>query len=53
MKEGGRGNSNRLVNGITRVLVIGQIALTAALVDRGDVADQIDPKPDEAQLRLR
>src|SRR5262249_52550011 len=32
MKEGGRGNSNRLVNGITRVLVIGQIALTAALL---------------------
>ncbi len=32
MKEGGRGNSNRLVNGLTRVLVIGQIALTAALL---------------------
>src|SRR5213082_3990572 len=32
MKEGGRGNSNRLVNGITRVLVIAQIALTAALL---------------------
>jgi predicted permease len=32
MKEGGRGNSNRLVNVITRVLVIGQIALTAALL---------------------
>ncbi|HZI33739.1 MAG TPA: FtsX-like permease family protein, partial [Candidatus Binatia bacterium] len=32
MKEGGRGNSNRLVNAITRVLVIGQIALTAALL---------------------
>ncbi len=32
MKEGGRGNSSRLVNGITRVLVIGQIALTAALL---------------------
>src|SRR6266404_8030400 len=32
MKEGGRGNSNRLVNGITRVLVIGQIAFTAALL---------------------
>ncbi len=32
MKEGGRGNSNRLVNGITRVLVVGQIALTAALL---------------------
>src|SRR5438874_5288827 len=32
MKEGGRGNSNRLVNGITRVLVVGQIAFTAALL---------------------
>jgi lysylphosphatidylglycerol synthetase-like protein (DUF2156 family) len=32
MKEGGRGNSSRLVNGITRILVVGQIALTAALL---------------------
>jgi predicted permease len=32
MKEGGRGNSSRLVNGITRVLVVGQIAMTAALL---------------------
>src|SRR4029079_15082206 len=32
MKEGGRGNSSRLVNSITRVLVVGQIALTAALL---------------------
>ncbi len=32
MKEGGRGNSNRLANVITRVLVVGQIALTAALL---------------------
>ena len=32
MKEGGRGNSSRLVNAITHVLVIGQIALTAALL---------------------
>src|SRR5262252_3400657 len=32
MKEGGRGNSNRLVNAITRILVVGQIALTAALL---------------------
>ncbi|HSP44499.1 MAG TPA: ABC transporter permease, partial [Chthoniobacterales bacterium] len=32
MKEGGRGNSSRLVNVITRVLVIVQIALTAALL---------------------
>jgi putative ABC transport system permease protein len=32
MKEGGRGNSSRLVNLITRVLVVGQIALTTALL---------------------
>src|SRR6266480_2583497 len=32
MKEGCRGNSSRLVNVITRILVIGQIALTAALL---------------------
>jgi predicted permease len=32
MKEGGRGNSSRLVNAITRTLVVGQIALTAALL---------------------
>jgi putative ABC transport system permease protein len=32
MKEGGRGNSSRLVNVITRALVVGQIALTAALL---------------------
>src|ERR1044071_3806707 len=32
MKEGGRGNSSRLVNVITRILVIGQIAVTAALL---------------------
>src|SRR5437762_8384906 len=32
MKEGGRGNTNRLINAISRVLVIAQIALTAALL---------------------
>ena len=32
MKEGGRGNSSRLVNVLTRVLVIAQIALSAALL---------------------
>src|ERR1043166_5669591 len=32
MKEGGRGNSSRLANVITRALVVGQIALTAALL---------------------
>src|SRR4029453_10309188 len=32
MKEGGRGNTSRLINVITRTLVIGQIALTATLL---------------------
>jgi putative ABC transport system permease protein len=32
MKEGGRGNSSRLVNVITRALVVAQIAFTAALL---------------------
>ncbi len=32
MKEGGRGNSSRLVTVITRILVVGQIAMTAALL---------------------
>ncbi|HEX7516435.1 MAG TPA: ABC transporter permease [Chthoniobacterales bacterium] len=32
MKESGRGNSSRLVNVITRVLVVAQIAFTAALL---------------------
>ena len=32
MKEGGRGNTGRVVNVITSILVIGQIALTAALL---------------------
>src|SRR5881398_589674 len=32
LKEGGRGNTSRLVNIISRVLVVGQIALTAALL---------------------
>jgi predicted permease len=32
MKEGGRGNSSQLVNVLTRVLVVGQIALTATLL---------------------
>ena len=53
MKEGGRGNSSRLVNVITRVLVVGQIALTAALLIAATLADQIDPQPDDAELRLR
>src|SRR5947208_4293889 len=32
MKEGARGNRGRLVSAITRILVVGQIALTAALL---------------------
>jgi putative ABC transport system permease protein len=32
LKEGGRGNTSRVVNVITRALVVGQIALTAALL---------------------
>ena len=48
MKEGGRGNSNRLVNGITRVLVVGQIALTAALL----IAATLQIKSIRNQTRL-
>ena len=48
MKEGGRGNSSRLVNIITRLLVIGQIALTAALLIAATLADQVDPKSDHS-----
>jgi predicted permease len=32
LKEAGRGNTSRLVNNLTRLLVIGQIALTCALL---------------------
>jgi putative ABC transport system permease protein len=48
MKEGGRGNTNRLVNGITRVLVVGQIALTAALL----IAATLQVKSIRNQTRL-
>ncbi|MBV9009705.1 MAG: ABC transporter permease [Verrucomicrobia bacterium] len=48
MKEGGRGNSSRLVNGITRVLVIGQIALTAALL----IAATLQIKSIRNQMKL-
>ncbi len=48
MKEGGRGNSSRLVNVITRVLVIGQIALTAALL----IAAALQVKSIRNQLKL-
>ena len=48
MKEGGRGNSNRLVNGITRVLVVGQIAFTAALL----IAATLQVKSIRNQIKL-
>jgi predicted permease len=48
MKEGGRGNSSRLVNVITRVLVVGQIALTAALL----IAAMLQIKSIQNQTKL-
>jgi putative ABC transport system permease protein len=48
MKEGGRGNSSRLVNIITRMLVIGQIALTAALL----IAATLEIKSIRNQMKL-
>jgi predicted permease len=48
MKEGGRGNSSRLVNVITRALVIGQIALTAALL----IAATLQIKSMRNQIKL-
>ena len=48
MKEGGRGNSSRLVNVITRVLVVGQIALTAALL----IAAMLQIKSVQNQTKL-
>jgi len=48
MKEGGRGNSSRLVNVITRVLVIGQIALTAGLL----IAATLEIKSIRNQMKL-
>src|ERR1700720_2386184 len=48
MKEGGRGNSSRLVNVITRVLVVAQIALTAALL----IAAMLQIKSIRNQTRL-
>src|SRR4030095_6460864 len=48
MKEGGRVNSSRLVNIITRLLVIGQIALTAALL----IATTLEIRSIRNQLRL-
>src|SRR5205823_9024172 len=48
MKEGGRGNSSRLVNTIARVLVVGQIALTAALL----IASTLEIKSIRNQMKL-
>src|SRR6266511_4794322 len=48
MKEGGRGNSSRLVNIITRLLVVGQIALTAALL----IATTLEIRSIRNQLKL-
>src|SRR5438093_4935428 len=48
MQEGGRGNSNRLVNVITRVLVVAQIALTAALL----IAATLQIKSIRNQMKL-
>src|SRR6201984_806307 len=48
MKEGGRGNSSRLVNIITRVLVVGQIALTAGLL----IAATLEIKSIRNQMKL-
>jgi len=48
MKEGGRGNSSRMVNIITRVLVVGQIALTAALL----IAATLEIKSIRNQMNL-
>lgn len=48
MKEGGRGNSSRLVNIITRILVVGQIALTAALL----IVATLEIKSIRNQLKL-
>jgi putative ABC transport system permease protein len=48
MKEGGRGNSNRLVNVITRILVVAQIALTAGLL----IAATLEIKSVRNQMKL-
>jgi putative ABC transport system permease protein len=48
MKEGGRGNSSRLVNAITRVLVVGQVALTAGLL----IAATLEIKSIRNQMKL-
>ena len=53
MKEGGRGNTSRLVNVITRVLVVAQIALTAALLIAATLQIKSIRNQTHSQLRLR
>ena len=48
MKEGGRGNTSRAANIITRVLVVAQIALTAALL----IAASLEVRSIRNQLKL-
>jgi putative ABC transport system permease protein len=48
MKEGGRGNTSRLANVVMRVLVVGQIALTAGLL----IAATLQIKSIRNQLKL-
>jgi predicted permease len=48
MKEGGRGNTSRTVNILTRMLVVGQIALTAALL----IAATLEVKSIRNQMKL-
>ncbi|MFL6537590.1 MAG: ABC transporter permease [Chthoniobacterales bacterium] len=48
MKEGGRGNSSRLVTVITRILVVAQIAFTAALL----IAATLQIKSIRNQIKL-
>jgi len=52
-KKAGRGNTSRLANIIMRMLVVGQIALTAGLLIAATLQIQIDPQSAQAQLRLR
>ena len=53
MKEGGRGNSSRLVNIITRLLVIATDRTHSGAVDCDNPRDQVDQKPAQARLWLR
>ncbi len=53
MKEGGRGNSSRLVNVITRASGRRPNRADCRAADCGDTRDQIDPKPALPRLWLR